>query len=98
MSQSIALHVVVRNLHDEFRTERFPGKIFALTPAALPSRHSTGSSLFGSFLPLFPWMSRKRILTIRLQKFCKLLTFLNAETCAYTNVLQGACIIKQPEQ
>src|SRR5262245_54968293 len=37
---AVALHVVVCNLHYELRTQRFPGQVLALTPAALATGHA----------------------------------------------------------
>src|ERR1700722_10722263 len=40
VTESVSLHVLVRNLHYEFGSQRFPRQVFTLTPAALPARHA----------------------------------------------------------
>jgi hypothetical protein len=40
VSKAAALHVFVGDFDDEFWTQRFPGQILALAPAALAPRHA----------------------------------------------------------
>src|SRR6516225_11358430 len=41
VTEASSLHMLICDLNHEFRSERFPGQILALTPAALAARHST---------------------------------------------------------
>src|SRR5262249_22360475 len=89
MAEAVSLHVIVGDLYHQFRTQRFPRQIFALTPAALPPGHAFDSlaSVSSRFGPLFPGMICKRILAVGNQKFCQLRTFFRAEARAHSDML-----------
>ena len=77
--------------------KRFPRQVFPMAPVALPSRHSAfPRTLLVS--PAFPWMVRKCIFAIRLQKSHQLSALLGSKAGTYPNVLQEARIVVKPKQ
>src|SRR5438132_13796307 len=74
VTEPAALHVVVGDFDHQLGTQRFPGQILALAPAALGARHTTsGLTVFRSVLrPVFPGVSGQGVLTVRGEVFCKL--------------------------
>src|SRR5919106_75075 len=47
MAEARPLHVIVRDLHDELRTQRLPGQVFPLTP---PTDHAGTTMRLGGRL------------------------------------------------
>src|SRR5215472_14419596 len=67
VAEAVSLHMVIRNFNYQFRTQRFPGKIFALTPSALATRHALDSFFRHVLCPMLPRVSLESILTIRIK-------------------------------
>jgi hypothetical protein len=74
VTEAAALHVIVCDFDYQLRTQRFPGHVLSLAPAAL----GAWSALFGFTIrffvlgPIFPGMSGERILAIWRKVFHKL--------------------------
>src|SRR5215469_12060385 len=68
--EAISLHVIVGDFDHQFRAQRFPRKVLALTPSALPAGHAlrTVSQSHMNFGPSLPWMIYQSILAIRFEK------------------------------
>src|SRR5205085_897455 len=88
-----ALHVIVFDLSDQFRPQRFPREILPLTPAAL----AAGDALLAS-RPMFPRMIRERILPIRREILCKFAASDLCKACTNPNVVQRAIVVEQTQK
>src|SRR5579883_797192 len=95
VAEASALHVLIGDFHDQFRTQRLPGKILAAAPAALRAGHAAARIGPG---PRSPRMIFERVLPIRFQKLHQLQAHLIAEAGAHADVLQRAGIVVQTEQ
>src|SRR5688572_6666508 len=91
VSEARALHVIVGHLQDELRTERLPGKILALAPAARcarpPLRDGVAAVRQRPFLPGMPIQRRRAVGSEILHQLAALRI---GETGAHPDVLQAA--------
>src|SRR6476660_267168 len=76
VTESIALHMIIRNFDHQLRTQRLPGQILTRTPAALAPWHAIIGLSVRLLRPIFPWMMGKRIFAIRGEKLYELAAFL----------------------
>jgi len=94
VSETASLHVVVCDFHDQLHAERLPRQVLARTPATLASGHA----LIHFSRPMFPGMIGQRIFAIRREEFDKLPSLLFCKAGTDADVLQGACIVEEPQQ
>src|SRR4029079_2856615 len=64
MTESVALHMIIRNFDHQLRTQRLPGQTFTRAPAALAARHAIIGLSVHLLRPIFPWMMGKCIFAI----------------------------------
>src|SRR6516165_2095542 len=100
VTKTLPLHVVVRNLHNQLRPQRFPRQILTLAPAALAAWHSATSPTLPSFAfgPRLPGMTGERVLAVGREEIDQLSSFCCGEAGANADVLQSARVIVQTEQ
>src|SRR2546423_15012005 len=98
VTKTVALHVVVRDLHHELGTNRLPRQILAAAPPTLraghPMRHAV-TVLYAR--PVTPRVILERVLPIRLEKLHQLSPLLIGEARADADVLEVSLIVVQPE-
>ena len=72
-----------------------PRQVRSLTPTALTAWYPTGGFLGRAFrvCPILPRMRKERVLAIRVEDFCKLLSLLGAEARANPNMLQSTGVV-----
>src|ERR1041384_8370797 len=87
VTESIALHMIIRNFDHQLRTQRLPGQILTRTPAALAPWHAIIGLSVRLLRPIFPWMMGKRIFAIRCEKLYELTSFLFREARADTDMV-----------
>ncbi len=93
MPEASALHMLVRDLNYQFWTERLPGKILALAPAAFAAGHAMFAvDFFGAF-PILPWVIAQGILAVGREEIEKRVARFRGEACADADVLQKLCVI-----
>ena len=91
MAETAALHVLIGHLDDEFGTQRLPGEILALAPAALAAGHAMfgGTGRFIWILPILPGVIAQSILAIGREEFEEFAACFGGEAGTYANVLQN---------
>jgi len=87
--------VFVCHFHYQLRTQRLPGEILALAPAALAAGHALVRLSRG---PELPRMIHKRVLAVRFEELRKLAALRIGEAGADTDVLQRSGAIEEAEQ
>src|SRR5215831_13780430 len=100
VTEAVALHVVVSDFDDQFRTQRLPRQVLALAPAALAARHAVrGFAVRWCMLgPIFPRVSAESVLTVGCEEFYQLASLLFCEARADADMLQHAIIVEETEQ
>lgn len=100
VTKASALHVLIGDLDDEFGAEWFPGKIFALTPAAFAAGHTMLAGVAGFFgiRPILPRVIAQGILAKGCKEIEKLAALFRGEACADADVLKKLCVIVESEQ
>ena len=100
VAEAAALHVLVGNFNHQLGTQRLPGQVFALAPAALAAGHATPSftSLESCSAQPLQGMIGERVPSIRQKKFCELAALLGGKARTNTHVLQCSPIIEEAEQ
>src|SRR3982074_1757609 len=97
--KTVALHVVVRNLDDERRTQRLPRQILSGAPTTLGTgpamRLRIGDLICGC--PSAPRMTVERILAVGREKFHQLQPFCIREAGADADVLEISAVVVEPE-
>ncbi len=95
MTKTAALHVIVSDFDDQLGPQRFPGKIFALAPAALAAWHPlSGFSRCRIVLgPLLPGVMGESILSIWRENFGEFEALFLRETRANADMLERAGIV-----
>ena len=100
VTEAVALHVIVSDFDYKLRTQRFPGHVLSLAPAAL----GAWSALLGFTIrcfelgPIFPGMSSERILAIWCKVFHKLTAHAVGETRDDADMLQRTRISEKAEE
>jgi hypothetical protein len=92
--------MVVRDFNDQFRTERLPGQVLALAPAALAARYAVlGFTILWCMLgPILPRVSAESVLTIGSEEFYQLASLLFREARADAYMLERAFVVEEAEQ
>ena len=86
VAETAALHVLIGNFHHELRTQRFPGEVFALTPAAVSARHPL-TRLGYCIGPCTPGMILERVFAVRREEVDQFHPLLLRKTGADADVL-----------
>ena len=97
MAETVALEMVVLDLHDSFDPERLPGEVLARTPAALGSGHAVDLVRLG-LRPFLPRVTLEGILPERLELGRELPAHRHGKRGGNPHVLQHAPAIVQPQQ
>src|SRR5262245_28768757 len=99
VTEAASLHVVVSDFDRQLGTERLPGQVLALAPAALATRYTMLSFVCESMLgPVFPRVSGERVLAVRREEFYKLASLLFREARADADVLQRTGVVVEAQQ
>src|SRR5215471_14006000 len=98
VAESVPLHVVVSNLDNEFRPERLPGQILALTPAAQATRHTHGVLFRIRPGPILPGMVAQSIAPILAQMLHKLTPLRLGEAGADADMMKAARFIEETKE
>jgi len=93
MAKAVALHMLICDLDDQLRAQRFPRQVFALTPPALASRQAMIAIPIRVVSPVSPGMARECIAAIWLEMLNEGSAVVKFETGAYTDVLKRTRII-----
>ena len=96
VSETRALHVLIRDLDNKLNAQRFPTQIFARAPSRLTSGHAAAGLCLVA-LPVSPRMLAQSIFAIRRKKLDKLFAFGSGEAGTDSDVLKLPRIIVQAQ-
>src|SRR5581483_10329010 len=93
VAEAVALHVILSDFHSQTGTQRFPGQILSLTPAALTAGHAlchagSAAHLRCVFYPQLPRMSDERVGTLRFEELPYFPPLLHPEARAHSDILK----------
>src|SRR5215510_12689135 len=97
MTKPAALHVIVGNFQHKLRSNRFPGQILSLAPAAETAgnamAHFVGRA--GHFGPAFPWVAFQCVPAIGSEELHEVPSSLHGKARADADVLKVGGIVEE---